>query len=711
VHLPRSATIALAMATNQDRATRSESRSSSRHQPYGERSASSALLPSPMAEQLAASRASSVGPLDPGLPLLRDLLQSIIPDLHMAPGTIPPIDDQSLRDLSAGEVIIIPLLCKALEGLATMNSRLARLEQAAPSTKPPTEPTPSDSRSLAALEASVRDLTFRMTAGTNPTAAAPRPPPPPPAIPRQQANHSAPSQAPPPASQPPVSGFDWDLPRYDPKLKQWFGDLKAWAVKYPRSHEAEAFRDGKYDTSLFLPGTQDPDYKKQQPVPPPTTYASVAAQPGPRGGRPKKGKKPATAAQVAASGPAAPPSRGPAPLPLADRRFFAPRVSPSPFADPLSIAATAPDIAASVLRESGCTLPLTFQASVNDRGALTLLVKSLSTSATDYSAYYEALSNRFNQAFTVGDNPFRPFRPAPNEVQLAIHGLPVRFLKPDPQELCPSLLPSIFNAANVKIFSARYLQPDAAKRAAKNTTSVVITVAPADVNKIGNSILLFSRPRKVERAHSSNRFMQCRKCWKFGHPAPACKSDRNVCPLCANNHPRSAHRCPNPTCPKEGNTKAVPACCPASVLCCPNCSDPHTATDPSCPSKPAQDRAHQAPLPEELADEMETVEDQPLPPSSPAPQNPPNPTTPPTAPESEQETPRPSQTGTSFTLPPPRPLSLPSGSLFTSSIPPFTTPNVHPFPGPFPAPRPRHVAPLSRWADEPEQSSSPDHLL
>src|SRR5207237_1150551 len=83
------------------------------------------------------------------------------------------------------------------------------------------------------------------------------------------------------------------------------------------------------------------------------------------------------------------------------------------------------------------------------------------------------------------------------------------------------------------------------------------------------------------------RSSQCRNCNRFRYSAPACKASLPTCPLCANSHSRRSHRCPNPTCPKLGNLKSVPGCCPASPLRCSNCDGPHTAYDKDCPSRPS----------------------------------------------------------------------------------------------------------------------------
>ena len=52
---------------------------------------------------------------------------------------------------------------------------------------------------------------------------------------------------------------------------------------------------------------------------------------------------------------------------------------------------------------------------------------------------------QLNRSFPMGNSPWLPFRLAPNEVQLAIHSLPIAFLPVDPEERFPSLANSIYN--------------------------------------------------------------------------------------------------------------------------------------------------------------------------------------------------------------------------------------------------------------------------
>jgi len=122
---------------------------------------------------------------------------------------------------------------------------------------------------------------------------------------------------------------------------------------------------------------------------------------------------------------AAPPvKKGPPSLPGAQLHFFVHRQSPSPHPDGLKIAATFPDIAARVLRESNGLLPLGFSATVNPWGSNCLTVTEKATPAASYAPYFVSLTRALNQAFPVGDNPWCTLVLAPTAVQVAIDSVP-----------------------------------------------------------------------------------------------------------------------------------------------------------------------------------------------------------------------------------------------------------------------------------------------
>jgi len=565
---------------------------------------------------------------------IRDFVRETRQTLNFTPVQLPILDDHQLSGLSDGETILVPLSCSTLNALASMTRQLDSITtqignitaqlgtiQAATHTMPTWTALEGV---LTPINAAIRDLSHRVSAPAPQAPAPTRPPVPPTGATTRQAppptrpvvppsgTHAPPPPRPktraPPPDRAPSASFDPDIPRYDVDTRSFYGDPRAYADKFPDSWEANAFREGKYpDPTTFIAGHLAPDCPKPQ-----RSYAKVASAGAPKG---KKNKGSLTAAQVASASNSVPASQPPKSLPTAERRFYAPRSSPSEHQQASLIAASFPDIAARVLRDANCILPLAVTTKVNDRGSVTLLVSDPTTPAAALAPYFDALSAQLNKSFPVGESPWLPFRLAPNEAQLAIHSLPIAFLPEDPEELLPCLAESILNSKNIRILAARYLNPDTRSREGKSATSVIISVHPGDVPAMGSSIRLFSRSRTVERAYSSNRYTQCKNCWGFGHVAPRCPSVVPVCPICSLNHTRAMHRCPNPTCPGGGNLKATPGCCSSSPPRCANCEGAHTATHRDCDSRPSpptlrrSTAAETIVLPPPAGDEMDTDAD------------------------------------------------------------------------------------------------------
>jgi len=186
----------------------------------------------------------------------------------------------------------------------------------------------------------------------------------------------------------------------------------------------------------------------------------------------------------------------------------------------------------------------------------------------------------------VGENPWCTLVLAPTAVQLAVHGLPLRFLPQDEEELFPYLRQAILNHKATPILSARYLNPSRDSRETKRATSVVITVDPHNVQALTSGVVILSQKRKVELAFSSSKTSECKNCWRYGHTHQRCPATHPTCPICELHHTRAAHRCQNPTCSRSGDNKPVPSCCPTSPPLCCNCGDDHTATFRECPARP-----------------------------------------------------------------------------------------------------------------------------
>ena len=356
-----------------------------------------------------------------------------------------------------------------------------------------------------------------------------------------------------------------------------FSDPELYAKAFPHSWEAEQFRAGKYDLSIFTPATQHPDYKPKH-LP---TDAQAAGS-----GRPTRGKKTKKASATEVPHPVGKPLNAATSLPFACRRFFAIRETPSPHPLAARITKTFPDIVATTLTDSNCLFPKGFRVGVNDRGAVSITGTNPLTPAESYAPYFDAITRRLNQSYPTGSSPWLSFSLAPTAIQLVIQSVTIDVLPDDDDQLLPFLKSSIFNAKAVKISAASYLNKDRASRISKPATSVVVSIDPDDVQKLLPSFFLFSERLKVERTVNTNRYTQCNNCYCFGHASQRCKQTHPSCPFCAVHHTRSAQRCQNPTCPKGGNSRPLSGCCPTSPPHCPNCGCDHDAFSRECRARP-----------------------------------------------------------------------------------------------------------------------------
>jgi len=173
---------------------------------------------------------------------------------------------------------------------------------------------------------------------------------------------------------------------------------------------------------------------------------------------------------------------------------LAPCLSPASHTDTPAIAATFTNIAARVVRESNCLLPLGFTASENIRRAVSLPVTDKATPATSYAPYFESLTRSLNQSFPVGENPWAQFILAPTTVQLAIHALPLSFIPQDEEELFPYLRQAILNDKGTPILSARYLNASRDSRGTKQATSpVFVTVDPQQGAALTSGVVILAQ--------------------------------------------------------------------------------------------------------------------------------------------------------------------------------------------------------------------------
>jgi len=285
---------------------------------------------------------------------IRDFVRETRHGLNFTPVRLPILDDHQLSGLSDGETILVPLSCSTINALASMTrqldtitTQLGNIQQAVH-----TMPTWTALEGvLTPINAAIRDLSHRVSAPPPQAPAPTRPPVPPTGVstrlapaPTRPAVLPSGAHAPPPPkpktrAPPPDKGssasFDPDIPRYDVGTRSFYGDPRAYADKFPDSWEANAFREGKFpDPTTFIAGHLAPDCPKPQ-----RSYAKVASAGAPKG---KRNKSSLTAAQVASASNSVPASQPPKSLPTAERRFYAPRSSPSEHPQASLIAATFP---------------------------------------------------------------------------------------------------------------------------------------------------------------------------------------------------------------------------------------------------------------------------------------------------------------------------------------------------------------------------------
>jgi len=263
-------------------------------------------LPSSAAPSRASSRQSSSPGLSESHLYIRDFVRETRQRLHFTSTQLPILDDTQLSELSDGETILLPLCCSALNALASMTRQLDTITTQLGNIQSMVAilPTfPALDGALAPINASLCDLSQRVSAAPHQQAPAPiRPsvpptstttipmPPPPQARPRVRA---------PPQNKSTPSSFDPDIPRYDPDTRSFYGNPRAYADKFPDSWEANAFREGKYpDPTTFIAGHLAPDCPKPQQL-----YAQAASAGAPKG---KKNKSALTAAKVASASNAVP---------------------------------------------------------------------------------------------------------------------------------------------------------------------------------------------------------------------------------------------------------------------------------------------------------------------------------------------------------------------------------------------------------------------
>ena len=135
-----------------------------------EQPSSSRLVPQRSASALSAhrvspysSRSSSASPLSENLIFIRTLLNEIAASQELNSDVFPPPTDQELRSLSTCETILLPIVGAVLANMIETSTKVDKLTAAVEAL---IAHAPRDVEAIASLQASVRDLSQRVTAST-----------------------------------------------------------------------------------------------------------------------------------------------------------------------------------------------------------------------------------------------------------------------------------------------------------------------------------------------------------------------------------------------------------------------------------------------------------------------------------------------------------------------------------------------------------------
>ena len=289
--------------------------------------------------------------------------------------------------------------------------------------------------------------------------------------------------------------------------------------------------------------------------------------------------------------------RKPQPLPTAQRRFFATRKIPTPFPDSALLVGRLPMLVGRCLTSLRYGAPLSFTATSNKAGTISLTSKEFS-SAELYLPFFEKMTEFLNEELKLHEDPLETFQLAPSGVDCAIHAIPLDLLEDfgaleDEKILFKIMSKALSNARQISPRQVRLLTPDHVKRQGKTATSVVVTLTPQHATISGDSVQLFSAGYLVSILNTTTATSHCKNCLALGHHHTVCKQKHATCPVCAEDHTHTAHRClrKGEPCPKGGHERPVTGCCELTPLSCINCKGPHAAFDNSCPKKLEEEQA------------------------------------------------------------------------------------------------------------------------
>ncbi|KAH0603150.1 uncharacterized protein H6S33_008154 [Morchella sextelata] len=236
-------------------------------------------------------------------------------------------------------------------------------------------------------------------------------------------------------------------------------------------------------------------------------------------------------------------------LPAVQRRFFATRQKPEPIESPETLAAELSVTFGKFMASQNQVAPVTaLTVTINQRGAVTILSAPTVPSSV-YATFFEAMTAILNNRVNTEHNPFNNFRPAPTDVDIAIHGIPLFDRKT--KEALNAKFPEIFLlASGIAPIATRFLHPNDTER---NNPANAQSCGPPPPSHNARSATNSDTLNKAEHTCPVN--CNGRRYDNIG----CCTAVRAKCVNCDGAHASTSNNCPALTALIENNRLKRPA--------------------------------------------------------------------------------------------------------------------------------------------------------
>lgn len=268
---------------------------------------------------------------------------------------------------------------------------------------------------------------------------------------------------------------------------------------------------------------------------------------------------------------------------VARRKLFATRTVAKPLADTAGDEAKISLAVATVLNGCECKAPTNLQVFSNKTNGTITLTAPPGNDSGQYAKYIDKITEALNSAIGSDEPKYLPFRRAPTDVDVIIHGVSLSAIPNNTKDLEEEVKQTFRVTHRIEVAGAKFLKPNEEDRKDKKATSIIVRIPETEVDKVTPSVLFMGKYKKSAVMWQASATTQCHKCWKFGHPIAGCKAQGEVCPICSGAHTQKEHKCHQTGC--KGHKRIIPNCCLMTPAKCPACGLGHSALDTDCPEK------------------------------------------------------------------------------------------------------------------------------